>query len=98
MPSRIMLGNPLQQFRGAESRLAVLVEEAQSDVEETRLGFGGDAEEEADFVVGADVPGKGVVDVAALGGGEALGAEAVVQVAEVEAFEGADGVELGYVL
>jgi hypothetical protein len=56
------------------------VEQPQRDIEQPRLLLGRDAQQQADLVIGPDVLGERLVDLAALQGAEALRAQAVVEV------------------
>lgn len=94
----LILRDPFQQLGRLEPHILVLVEQPEGEVKQPRLRLGRDAEQQADLVVRVNVLGKGVVDFFGLGGRQALVAEAVVQMGEVETLEGADRVELGDVL
>lgn len=97
LPS-LVLGDAFKQVRRAEPHVPVLVEQAEGDVKQAGVGLGRDAEEQADLVVRVDVPRKGRVDLLALLRAQALRAEPVVHVVQVEALERADRVQLRDVL
>ena len=74
------------------------MEKAEAEVKQAGVAFGGDGQQLADLVVGADAVLQGEVDAGAVVVGEFEGAEAVVLVREVDAADRGAAPEGGEVL
>lgn len=98
MLARLVLSYPVQELRCLYAHFTIFVEEAQSKVEQSRVGLGRNGKEKADFVIGIDEAGEAEINLACLRGRHALHTESVVQVVQVKTFERLDGVESSHVL
>lgn len=98
MLARLVLSYPVQELRRLYAHFAIFVEEAQSKVEQSRMGLGRNGKEKANFVIGIDKAREAEIDFAGLRGCHALHTESVVQVVQVKTFERLYGVESGHVL
>lgn len=93
-----MFRYPLQEICCLESDVALLVKEAQGEIEQSSVRFGRHTEEQADFVVRMEIFGECYVNVTALCRIQSLHSEFVVHMRQVKAFQWPNCIYLRQVL